>query len=277
MRSECVRYSSSEEQSWYRGIWEQVLALHEYRHVVYNLAVGRITRRYHGTSLGLLWSLLNPLFYLVALAVVFPHFMRVQVDGYVVYLVSGLVAWGFIASVINGGNDVIRVNAPLLRQVRLPTILFPLVVTITELVNMLFTLVALHMVIWVAGYPPRTDVIYLLAAIGVTFVFLFGVIGLVNILIVYFRDVQHMLQNVMQGMFFVSAVFFPIKAIPEAYHWLMEWNPFYQFIRLYHLAIYQPADAAWSWFIVPVALALASLIAMLWVFSKYGRLLIYRL
>jgi ABC-type polysaccharide/polyol phosphate export permease len=277
VRSDCVSYSSSQELSWYRGIWEQLVALRDFRHVVYNLVVGRVTRRYHGTALGLLWSLLNPLFYLVALAVVFPHFMRVQVEGYVVYLVSGLVAWGFVANVINGGNDVIYHSASLLRQVRLPAVIFPLVVTITELVNMLFTLVALHLVIWVIGYPPQTDVVYLAAAIAVTFVFLFGVIGLVNVLIVYFRDVQHMLQNVMQGMFFVSAVFFPVEAIPQGYRWLMEWNPFYQYIRLYHFAIYQPAQTSWEWFLVPTALAVASMVVMLWAFSRYGRLMIYRL
>lgn len=277
MRPDCVTYSSTRESSVLRGMFGQLAALRDYRHVIYNLIRSRITQRYRGSVLGIFWSLLNPLFHLFALAFVFPLFMRARVEGYVVYLISGLVAWGFISHSINGGSDVILRSYRLLRQVYLPTILLPLVVVVTEAVNLLITVMALHVVIAVLGYPVQTNVVYLVAAMGVAFLFLFGVVGLLSVMIVYFRDVQHMLQNIMQGMFFLSAIFFPVDVIPERYRWLMEWNPFYQIIRLFHYAIYQPAEADWGWFVSPLAMAAACFVMALWVHHRFGRTLIYRL
>lgn len=62
------------------------------------LAVIRLQRRYVGSAIGALWSLLHPLATTLILIVVFSNFLRVPISNYALYLVAGAIPWGFISS-----------------------------------------------------------------------------------------------------------------------------------------------------------------------------------
>src|SRR5690242_10925433 len=64
-----------------------------FRHALYNFINTSLSSRYRRSSLGFLWSLLNPLFTMVIMAIVFSSLYKVSFSKFSLYLFSGLLPW----------------------------------------------------------------------------------------------------------------------------------------------------------------------------------------
>src|SRR5262250_1358990 len=51
--------------------------------------------RYKRSVLGIMWTMLNPLFLMIILAFVFSHALKMTVEHFPVYLLSALILWNF--------------------------------------------------------------------------------------------------------------------------------------------------------------------------------------
>jgi ABC-type polysaccharide/polyol phosphate export permease len=64
---------------------------------IWILAKTDFKKRYYGTSLGILWALINPIFQLIIYYFVFSVFFKNDVPNFSLYLFSGLILWMFIS------------------------------------------------------------------------------------------------------------------------------------------------------------------------------------
>jgi len=69
--------------------------LYSYRALLLHLVILDLKVRYRGSFLGFMWTLLNPLLLMVVLSVVFSRIGRVSEANYALFLLSGLMTWGF--------------------------------------------------------------------------------------------------------------------------------------------------------------------------------------
>ena len=67
--------------------------LYRYRALIGTLVLRELRARYRGSFLGFLWSFLNPLLLMLVYALVFSIYLRVPMEGYAVFLFSGLLPW----------------------------------------------------------------------------------------------------------------------------------------------------------------------------------------
>src|SRR4051812_16171531 len=80
-----------------------------------------LRQKYKGSSLGVLWYLVNPLVLMGAYALVFKVLLRVaSVPRYPLFLISGLIVWVFFSQALLAAAPSLVVNAPLIRKVRFP-------------------------------------------------------------------------------------------------------------------------------------------------------------
>lgn len=68
--------------------------------------------KYRRTSLGLLWVVLPPLVFTVALGTIYSHLMGYQVEKYLPYLGAGYLLWRIIIQVISDSTGVLRAHKP---------------------------------------------------------------------------------------------------------------------------------------------------------------------
>jgi len=100
-----------------------------HRNLLGELVRRDLKSRYRGSRLGILWSLFNPLVFMVIYSVVFSQFMRFGVSGgapYPVYLLSGLLCWNFLAQALTGSVHSILGNASIVKKVAFPWVLLTL-------------------------------------------------------------------------------------------------------------------------------------------------------
>lgn len=258
-------------------ISQNVREVFVYRYALYNFISTNISSRYRRSAIGFLWSLLNPLFTMVIMAVVFSSLYKMPFASFSLYLFSGLLPWGLITSSMVGSSMSIINAENYLKKVYIPKIVFPLVTLGVEVVNFFFSLVSLFVLAFFFGAQFGWSLLLLPFALLVLSMFLFGVAMLLSIVTVFFRDLSHILQIVLLGLFYLTPILYPVSLLSEGLLKLIELNPFYYFITLFHLIIFDakfPASTDW---LICISLAVVSVVLGVVVFQKYEKDVIYRL
>jgi ABC-type polysaccharide/polyol phosphate export permease len=259
------------------GLVGYLRSLRNYRFVFSNMYLSRFHKRYQDSTLGILWSAMTPLLMMTAMAIIFPLIMRHQMENYLTYLFSGVLSWSLLSASFMGASEVLLTNKGMMKKVYLPKIIFPAAGIAVDATNFALVALVLHVVLVLFGASIHTDWLYLLCAMLVQSLFCFGVASIICVVATYFRDIKHILGVFMQAFFYLTPIIYPETAIPTRFLWVMELNPFYQFVRLFHQGIYFGESANWSFFIPPLMVALLTAVLGVLVQYKYDRVIVYRL
>ena len=278
MKSNCRKFLSHSDVGWVRGVSSIAKEIFTYHRVIANLIRQQITRSYLQAKLGMLWVVLAPVLTIGVLSLIFPLLMRNRMESFITYLFSGLVVYNFFSAAVNGSCNAIISREGLIKKIYLPNSIFPIVHISSEFVNLMITLTALHVLALVLDFEVHTSVLYVIAALLVTYLFCLGISFVVSIAATVVRDVQQVTGMLMRALFFLTPIIYPVSALPQKAQSLMELNPVFQYVRLFHETIYYGDDGlAWGFFLWPCALAAGSLFIGLIVQWRYGRNVIYYL
>src|SRR5262245_29209205 len=99
------------------SIRRTLVGLHRYRHLLRNLVLKDLKLKYRGSVIGFLWSLANPILMAIVYTVAFTRILKLRADGFVFYLMLGLLAWTFFASSASMSTGAIVDNGGLVKSV----------------------------------------------------------------------------------------------------------------------------------------------------------------
>lgn len=271
-------YDSQKRSVSFDAIYLVISEAIQYRYVLRNLIGTTLKARYRRSVFGFLWSLLNPLFTMVILTVVFSSIYKSSFNELGLYIMSGLLPWIMISNtMLNGCSSLVGAEG-YLKKVYLPKQIFPMSVLGVEIVNFLLSLISLFALAIFLGATPNPSWVLLPFAIFLLAVFLLGIILATSIVTIYFRDFSHILQIVMTGLFYVTPIIYPMSLIAGTrLEQLIRLNPFFYFIEMFHLIIKDAtAPSGFNWLICLI-LALGSYSIGVVVFRFKENDIIYRL
>ena len=210
-----------------------------YKSLLYQLIRRDFKAKYKRSVLGILWTILNPLFTMLVLTVVFSALFRFDIENYPVYLLSGQLVFNFFAEATNLSMGSILNNAAMIKKVSIPKYIFPVSRVLSSLVNCLLSLVALFLVMCITKAPFHGTM--LLSVIPIFYLTLFSIgIGLIlSSLIVFFRDVGHLYGILLTAMTYLTPIFYPMSIVPDEYKGFILSNPMFYFVDYFRsVAIY---------------------------------------
>lgn len=177
------------------------------------------------TYLNFLWWVLDPLVTMVVFYVVFAVVLERGTEDYPVFLIVGLVVWQWFANTVASSSGAIYQAASLIGQVRFSKVVLPLTVIAVNTFKFLFVFLVLVLILWVTGYGPSASYFALPFLILLQLLLIYGVATLLAALMPVLPDLQYVIGNVLRAMMFLSAIFYPVTAIPEEYRSLFNFNP----------------------------------------------------
>lgn len=209
-----------------------------HRHLVSRLTRRDVLARYRGSLLGLLWSFLNPLLMLAAFTFVFNTVLLVRwgapqetgVD-FALILFAGLIVFWFLSDCLGRAPTLILENVSYVKTVLFPLETLPWVVVLSALFHTAVSsgvFALFHLA--VSGPPPWTALLFPLV-IAPVWLFALGAIWFLASLGVYLRDVRQIVPVAITLLLFLSAIFYPVSAIPEALRPYMYLNPLVRLIE----------------------------------------------
>jgi ABC-2 type transport system permease protein len=236
--------------------------------------------RYFGSILGYLWSLMRPLLFFGVIYFFFTKIVHVpKGPHYGVYVLTGLVFWGYFGEATGNAVKCLVARESLLRKIRFPRLAVPLSVSLTALFNLCVSFIVVIGFAFVDGITPTVRWLELIP-IALGFVVLATGFGmLLSALYVRFRDVEPIWDVALQAWFYASPIIYTAAAYgrlsPGAQHIVLISPPATLLTQMGHAFIdphHYPgaATVANGW--VPVIAAIAIILAVFalgwWVFTR---------
>jgi ABC-type polysaccharide/polyol phosphate export permease len=230
------------------------------RELIWALALKELQVRYKRSALGFLWALLNPLLMMIILTMVFSTVMRVPVHNYPIFLISTLLPWTFFSQSLAYSVESIVSNGDLLKKVYVAKSVFPIAAVISNLINFLLSMIPLVLLLVVFRFPFYRTWFYLLVPFVGLLLFTLGCGFFFAMVNVFFRDMAHILQIVLQAWFYFSPVIYSLDFVPARYRPLFRLNPLAYPLNGFRLAIYYGQLPTWQSTAMSLACGLCALI-----------------
>ena len=187
--------------------------LYQYRALLWALSLRELKARYRASVLGFLWTFLNPTLSMAVYALVFGVLMENAPARYPFYLFSGLLPWIFFSTSVLGGTTSVSDRKDLLTKVRFPAQVLPAYVVLTNLINFVLSIPLLFVLGTAFQDSPTWHLIFVLPLLVLQTLFTLAITYLLSALNVAFRDLQHIIANVMQLAFFLTPVLWDVRTV----------------------------------------------------------------
>lgn len=210
--------------------------VYQMRYFWWSLVVNDLKNRYRQSFLGIAWSLGRPIFMTVVLSVIFSAALHESsAYEYAPFVFLSIALWQFLTETVLSGCCAFRLGGPYIRQQPLPLAIFPLRTVLgTSIHAGLALLVALVLIAAFKGVP--TFLMLLAAVPGLLMLFLaaLGLATICGILHTHFPDTQHLVDIVLQALFYITPIMYRADALRERPRvtLFINWNPFTAILEL---------------------------------------------
>lgn len=223
-------------------------ALVHFRSLLFELSLREIKDRYLGYALGGLWAVLSPLLlcalYAYLFIVVYPTRTGTEFDGIrsVVWLLSGIVVWFFLADVMGRAVSVISGASSFVKQIIFPIEILPAQVVITGMPSLVIgILVTLALAAWSAPATLPGMALLLPLALVLVLVVVLGLAYLIAAFAPFVRDMREIVQFLSAaGMFLAPVLFMPslVEQLDPILKTIIAYNPFTHLIACIRDALF---------------------------------------
>lgn len=174
-----------------------------------HLAKNDLNSRFRRSKLGLLWTVIQPLFLTIILSFVFSTVFGQEMGDYSLYILSGIIVWNMVqASLVGAGNSLFA-SEQYIRQFNHPITIYTLRHTILTLATFLMELIAL--ILWVIVFKPESLILAFFTlplTLLLYFPFVWGCATIAGYSGAKYRDYPQIMSLLMQMVYYVSPVFF---------------------------------------------------------------------
>ena len=254
-------YSAERESigTYFKKIWT-------YRLFIIVLAKRDLKIKYAQTSLGLVWTIIQPITGL-AIFYLFFHLLvalpNVPDTGYAVFAFSGMTAWYFFSYIVYQASTSLINTQDLAQRIYFPKIILPLSKVLVGLVDLGISLVILFVLMLIKGITPGWQTLLLPVFVVMNIIVGLSVAIWLSALTVRYRDLQHIVPYIVNFGIWLTPVFFPATLIPDKFSWFLYLNPMAGIVEGYRWCIWQYDGFSFMYF---TGLALATVVLLFGVY-----------
>ena len=213
--------------------------LFRYKDLLKHLVMRDIKLKYRRSVLGYLWSVLDPLFTMIVMTIVFSTMFSRNIDNFSVYLFCGQLLFNFMKNSTSHAMNSINANATMLKKVYVPKYIFTFSKIISTMIDLLFNLVALFIVMLFTGADFAWSNLLFPVVLIQVFIFNLGLGLFLAQANVFFKDVQYIYNAVMMAWMYLTPIFYPVEALPNLVQWCVtHLNPMYFYVKQFRDIFY---------------------------------------
>ncbi len=257
------------KDTFFSTVYTLPIRIWAYRELLKNLILKDLKIRYGGSLLGFAWSLLNPLAMIVVYSIAFKYILRIQVENYTVFLITGLLPWGFFSSSVSASTSAVIADANLVKKIRFPREILPLATVQINLVQFLMALAVFFPALIFLQAELGWSLLAYPAVLALHVGFTLGVALLLSAVTVFYQDIKHLTEVGLMILFWVTPILYPISMVPERVRWLFKLNPLAVYITAYQDIIYFGRWPTWDTWVLGTLWVAASVALGSWVFRRY--------
>jgi len=206
------------------------------RVLILNLSWRDFEKKYISNYFGFIWTILDPLAFIVILYLVFEGRYggtNPEKVPFVVYLITGYIAYDLFSGVLQNITTCINDHSFLLKKVNFRVAVLPIVTVFSHLIIHSIVLVICGFVLLINHIYPVFFWFQLLYYIFALSVLLISLGWLTSSIYLFFPDVNNIVKIVTHAMLFLSPIFWNIQGLPLSNQYILKLNPLYYIVNGY--------------------------------------------
>lgn len=187
--------------------------------------------RYKGSLLGATWLFVPPLVSILLYSLVFSKLMVSRLPGnsgtfaYSIYLCSGLLIWNFFSDLLQKSLVTYTENANILKKSKFNKLTLLAIATINSTIQFFIISAIFIAFLGLSGNLTLRGLMSYFIGWLLVLGLALPLCALTALLNIFFRDVGHLIQIAIQGLFWCTPIVYPLAILPEQAQGLIMMNP----------------------------------------------------
>ncbi len=197
-----------------------------YWDLIITLTKKELKVKYKRNFLGYLWSVANPLALALVFFIAFKIVLRIPIENYTLFLISGLFPWQWFSNSVNSSTMVFIGNASLIKKVNFRWEALVVAMVLNDMVHFLFSIPVIILFLFYYGLTPHMSwIIGIPLLIMVQFMITFGFSLAIAALNLFFRDMERIVFIVTTLLLYLTPILYSVEMVPEKYRAMIMLNP----------------------------------------------------
>lgn len=234
-----------------------------------------IKEKYAGSVIGIFWTLLQPLLFILLYWLVFSQIMRIRIQTdtgeipFIAFLLSGLLPWfAFQDGVLRGASSIVE-KRHIIRKVIFPAELFPLSSVMSAFIHHGIGIIVFLFAFFLwRGHVSAIQLSAVIGLLSLQILLTSGLSLLLSSLSVYLRDITQVLGVAVQMIFYMSTILYPITSVPKQLRLFILLNPVTSLTEAFHNVILYGKSPGTGNIIYLTVVTAASLVSGIYLFRK---------
>jgi ABC-2 type transport system permease protein/lipopolysaccharide transport system permease protein len=232
------------------------------------LAQQDVKLRYRGSILGPFWQTLTTAVMIGGMGLIYAKLFHTELQDYLPMLTVGLIFWMFIAGMITEGCGTFVGVQGVIQQVRLPFSLHAYRLVYRNLLLLAHNFVIVPIVLVIFPHPINwirlIELVPGLVLITITGIWVSVLLGMIS---ARFRDVPPIVASIVQVVFFMTPIMWPIEALGPNARWA-QFNPLFAAVDVLRGPLLGQPTARYSWAIL-VTITVLGCVAAFAFFARF--------
>ncbi len=250
--------------------------IEQYQFMFTELVKRDFNKRYKRSILGILWSMIAPLFQLIVMSFVFDRVFGDTMEHYTIYMFAGQLMFNYFREATDNGMQSITANAGIITKVNAPKYLFLVSKVMAASINFLLTLVIFFIFVAAYGIPFTWKFLLLVFPIGCLFTLIIGTGLILSALFVFFKDIQYLYDIFTLALMYFTAIFYDVKIFEgSVVAKLIYANPVFVYINYMREIVLHAHVPSLSYHLYCILYALVVLRIGMWMYKRYNYMFLY--
>ena len=223
-------------------ISKELRKTYKYREAIKLLGIKDLKLKYAGSSLGVFWSILEPLLIIVVYSLVFPIILKANFTEWVLFFIAGLIPYRYFNRGVTNITTSLVEQRELLNKVKMPLEVVPFSKLFSDSISFIIE-------------SSIVVIVSLLFVKPTFFILLYPVLFLIELLMILgaglylcsyyprFRDLSYILRVFFEAFFFLTPIVYRLNNIPEIYRRVYMLNPLARLIYVWQGIILYSSEA----------------------------------